>query len=143
MVAAATAASKQTAKSQLEAQIAARQKLVKLLKKKAAVNDATLKAKLQLRIKQLQALAGLQPTATTLPPTTAAAVLPAMQPCKALSSAAGRPGSTSLQQHKQQQPLSGITQVLANTPVEQVRQCIRRQNSRSKCACLLVYMFQK
>eukprot|EP00775_Hariotina_reticulata_P003257 gene3257-3535_t len=119
MAVATTAAAKQTAKDQLEAQIAARQKLLKLLRKKAAANDAAVKAKLQLRINQLQAQTGLQPAATPLVPTTAAAV----QSTKRL----GQAMSSSPKQHKQQQPLAGITGVLANTPVEQARRAERQQ----------------
>lgn len=130
--AATTTAAKQTAKDQLEAQIATRQKLLKLLRKKAAANDAAVKAKLQLRINQLQAQAGLQPAATPSVPTTAAAV----QPIKLL----GQAMSTSPGHHKQQQPLLGITGVLANTPVEQVRRLTLQHTSCWKCVCLLGYV---
>ena len=118
---AAAKAANKAAKELLAAEIEAKQKVLKLLKKMSGTNDPGQKAVLQRKIdKYLAATGQIDEAAGPAAGNAAAAVAAAAVARISGGKAAKLAAAASAKPYPKHQPLAGITSVMSNTPAEQV-----------------------
>lgn len=123
-------AAKRAAREFLAAQIEAKQQLLKMLQKLHKQRDPAKKALLQCKVDKLLAAAGNGQSEGQVAASTAVSIP------TAAAAAAGGKSAAAIKPSSKQQPLAGITAMIANTPAEQARRAERQQRFAADLAAL-------